>query len=76
MILSGIGTHDFGLGTQFYRCFTMIKRWGIQTGDQGSRNTVEGDLLIVSLRTEFSEIAVKSQVAKAGLRPQLSHEKA
>lgn len=55
MILSGIGTHDFGLGTQFYRCFTMV-RWGIQTGDQGSRNTVEGGLLIVSLRTEFSEI--------------------
>lgn len=75
MILSGIGTHDFGLGTQFYRCFTMI-RWGIQTGDQGSRNTVEGGLLIVSLRTEFSEIAVKSQVAEAGLRLQLSHEKA
>lgn len=56
MILSGICTHDFGLGKQFYRCFKSMKRWEIQMGDRGSRDTVEGGLLIISLRTEFSEI--------------------
>lgn len=54
MILPGICTHDFGLGKQFYRCFKTVKRWGIRMRDWG--NTVEGGLLIVSLRTEFSEI--------------------
>lgn len=72
VLLSGICTHDFGLGLAYKWWKDAIISWEIVAVG----GTVEGGLLTVFLRTEFEMwVMERARLLGHGLRPQLSQEK-